>query len=1143
MSKKIKDSIIDTYYKKVFEPYIKEHGIENLRERLYFGITPVGYHSLNYRIQKALSGETVEPNILRDAIWAEYLQIPKNKRRINYATEIVDSNYKPTINNENIEKFRALDLDNYEKQNIINNAPLKYNENKVSHVLGVYFNAHTIGRGFDDKGEYISYYDEWDVAPIGKDHNQKDQSKGIGKPIYFYDRIYLDDFYNIPEKDRGNPYITPATIIAENKSNYDKKEYGGMMKQKRIAPNVICGGVAIPLKSNYFLMKGRTHREGGIDVGKDLEVEDGEVMKITKNNIKVLSAKPILNGTSPAEYATKGNIRKRFEQAFRAQERFKRINGLNDNGTKKAKYGINKKLIDGDESNFNIKLGELPGALYEVNVKEKSLYDKAFPNIPLRPVRENKYTKQPLGFYNIDEDIKNGQDYLYNNVHNDIYYKDNDGKYYIHKNYYNHETGNINSEEFTKVSYNEIRKLLPKRDYIGGSKKDVGIKVINKIPKLKETILNLSKQYGISSDLFTQRLINEGWLQNIAMDYNNSTAKNQETFAWGDYMDNEISGYQQLGLDTFGNHLDAGHLNLKRNINFTDTYQINEDGTGHVYKSANFLNAYDALEAKAAMLEYFTNIAKKRNISKEDMNAYVNAMYNMGEGNDDLNNMDYVRKQYSVDKYFKLGGKINIKNNFSTGKRTKAELGEVMKVDKNGQLIDDIKPAVITARKPLNEIVQSELVRRILLDKIKLFDDEKIPTYKINTKLDTKDNIRKKAELGIIKIKKDIKKPATLLTKSELDKLRSRNISSSKLPKVKKSSKIITESTLKSSTTPRPTKTNLSISNTNKLKSIATSTKAITNTNTGLAKPKRDIGKRIDEIDSSKLLDTKSSGLAIPKGYYKDEKGNIKRSINPLTPTTSNKETKSSNTIIDNQDNDSDIILDTKSDVKGNNKKDKVSYLQANPTFLPNLISTGINIIGSGISYGINKKFLNELKAPKAPYLLQPTKLKTIINIKPQVNELKRTINRYNKYFDQNTASSQTAVGRRLLNEQTYIDNYNQLYGAKENQETQLINQDRLQQHETTKYNLTNYNNWLREKINFENSVREKKSENAQMITQNIAGSFTNFLDKQAQWKESMANIAALSAAYPDVTPEYMAEQGLPYALWLKEKRERRNNS
>ena len=844
-----------------------------------------------------------------------------------------------------------------------------------------------------------------------------------------------------------------------------------MNKNKRIAPNVIRGGVAIPLKSNYFLMKGRTHREGGIDVGKDLEVEDGEIMKITKNNIKVLSAKPILNGTSPAEYATNGNIRKRFEQAFRAQERFKRINGLNDDGTKKENGGETDfwdvALYKGKDSS---------PITSEDYAKEYRDTVKKIDNILINNNDEKKIKSE---LDKLKEEIE------FNDRISDI---DKDNL--------------LNDVEHTKKY--PISHAVTIRSNLNWNKKDK-IDQENKIPFISEKFIELSDAgkstgVGLSTNQLDSIALHAG---KSGLDIRDALGIVAQETTFGKYP-GTIFITTKEGFNNFSSNGDPDFRpenfiyadgvrpsELVNNHHFytQDPYQSligevsRQTGVGHG-PSRGFVDAeikYNDFNDKveAAMkkgFDYTINQAAKHDYDIHPLDdafkLYKTGKYNKGikdnnkkvieRGNEVINSPEIKKWWNESGKMFyekgtsemKLGGK---KESFryipSTGYRKKAKLGEVMEVDENGQLIDDIEPAIVTERKPLNEIVQSELVRRILLDKIKLFDDEKIPTYKINTKLDTKDNVRKKAELGIIKTKKDIKKPATLLTKSELDKLRSRNISSSKLPEVKKSSKIIAEST---------------------------------------------------------LLDTKDSSLATPKGYYEDEKGNIKKYI------------------INN--------------VEGNNNKDKVSYLEANPTFLPNLIGAGINAIGSGISYGINKKFLNELKAPKAPYLLQPTKLKTRINIKPQVNELKRTINRYNKYFDKNTASSQTAVGRRLLNEQTYIDNYNQLYGAKENQETQLINQDISQQHETAKYNLTNYNNWLREKTNFENSVREKKSENAQMLTQNIAGSLTNFLDKQAQWKESMANIAALSAAYSDVTPEYMAEQGLPYALWLKQKRERRNN-
>ena len=204
------------------------------------------------------------------------------------------------------------------------------------------------------------------------------------------------------------------------------------------------------------------------------------------------------------------------------------------------------------------------------------------------------------------------------------------------------------------------------------------------------------------------------------------------------------------------------------------------------------------------------------------------------------------------------------------------------------------------------------------------------------------------------------------------------------------------------------------------------------------------------------------------------------------------------------------------------------------------MIGAGINVASSLISHNINKKFLNSLEEPKAPYLLQPTKLKTRINVKPRVDELRRTVRKYNKYFDKNTASSQTAVGRRLNNEQIFIDAFNQIKGNQENQETSLINQDRTQQHETAKFNLTNYNQWLRDKTNFKNTILEKKAENNTALVQNIAGSATNFIDKENQWKRDMMTIAAISAGNPNVSADQMADLGLPYAKYMAQRRKNR---
>lgn len=103
-----------------------------------------------------------------------------------------------------------------------------------------------------------------------------------------------------------------------------------------IYPKIVRGGNAIPIGDNLFLMKGRKHKNGGIDIGKDLEVEGGEVMQTSPNEIKVFSAQKFLGGESPAELILSGANPDRI---FAAQEQYKDAHGINDDGTKKKAKG------------------------------------------------------------------------------------------------------------------------------------------------------------------------------------------------------------------------------------------------------------------------------------------------------------------------------------------------------------------------------------------------------------------------------------------------------------------------------------------------------------------------------------------------------------------------------------------------------------------------------------------------------------------------------------------------------------------------------------------------------------------------------------------------------------------------------------
>ena len=227
---------------------------DKIRKIIYNKINPMYYQNAEDRVINAFTNKNYNENngsyvptpegySVRDDIFATYLQIPESKRHnVSYAPKVKNSEYKPTIGGEN-KQYKKIDLNPIDSDALIIEA-LKTNTSKVSSVLGDYFGLHTIGHGFDNKGEYVSYYDKWDINPTygasiedGSVRNKllqhhfknlkgEDVTHGIGKPIDFYDRIYLNDYFDVqPEIGKDEyygGYIRPAFIGTQQK---DKSGY------------------------------------------------------------------------------------------------------------------------------------------------------------------------------------------------------------------------------------------------------------------------------------------------------------------------------------------------------------------------------------------------------------------------------------------------------------------------------------------------------------------------------------------------------------------------------------------------------------------------------------------------------------------------------------------------------------------------------------------------------------------------------------------------------------------------------------------------------------------------------------------------------------------------------------------------------
>ncbi len=216
--------------------------------------------------------------------------------------------------------------------------------------------------------------------------------------------------------------------------------------------------------------------------------------------------------------------------------------------------------------------------------------------------------------------------------------------------------------------------------------------------------------------------------------------------------------------------------------------------------------------------------------------------------------------------------------------------------------------------------------------------------------------------------------------------------------------------------------------------------------------------------------------------------------------------------------------------IKTETKSNIIDKIKDFTTNNKNLVNDGLslvgNIAGSLLSNRANRKMLNSLEYGPAPISLQPTKLKTRININPQLDKMRETLERYNSNVDANTASSRVALARKNRAAGEILGQYNSLLGDKENKETQLINQDRLNRQNITNQNIANYNTYLTNKANFENKVRELKGENKVNLINNINSAIQNTISTGEKRRRDKNSLIAIIAANPNVNPQMLKDLG-----------------
>lgn len=200
-------------------------------------------------------------------------------------------------------------------------------------------------------------------------------------------------------------------------------------------------------------------------------------------------------------------------------------------------------------------------------------------------------------------------------------------------------------------------------------------------------------------------------------------------------------------------------------------------------------------------------------------------------------------------------------------------------------------------------------------------------------------------------------------------------------------------------------------------------------------------------------------------------------------------------------------------------------------------IGLGSNVAGSLASYFASKRAINKMRGPGQPTLISANKLKTKYNINPQLDRIRE--DKFEAYRDinSNTASSRVSLARKQRVRNAAGQAVNELYGNKENIETNLINQDRRNQQSVRQFNAQQYNQYIDRKTAFDNGIREAKVTNINNLFSGINAGIQDMISRYENRKALNNTIGAMRASAPNVDDRIMRDAGVDYDEFIIRKR------
>ena len=1016
---------------------------------------------------------------------------------------------------------------------------------------------------------------------VSKDNREKLMNNTAGRLINYVKDFNKESF---PSDDELGPTF-PFNIIQTPRSN------GKNLPQKQYAvggkiPNVVAGGIAQPLGNNFFYMNGRKHSQGGIDIGPSdktgIEVEDGEVVETNGNELKVYSAQPIINGVSPAKLIMGGA---NPNKVFKAQEDFKDRNGINDDGTK-AKYGKEKYVAKSDNTrvtpimesprNSGIKQGDFIyyPETYRIanNTLEKVPARKEVNMTPLEQVNPefdillggagvlrgaDKATKVAMA---LDKNISRASQKAITKGRDAL------GYYSISPNIrYNLSVNNGRKALGVKPTklLEAPRKQLTSN--IGKYKDFVNIlgsngKVID-IPDILQTNIDDTKaflktfnkwnaRYGYdpiplsaaknpkqADKLIKDRLLehntfvrgvhetgNEENINNILRRNGiEPTAENRAKYYASTYAPDTGSGragfnssyngegtiYSSNSLNTAIGYAKAKHRNEKDGFVVSVRRPIKFEGTRENWvKNADF--AFDNSKQRSLYIDYElpyllrygksarTELSKNKNIPYKDIISKVNKDYSKLHGYNEyiankikrfINDPD-IKYKLSYQKSRKFGGKDmivsisgNVKNGLihsqssTGGLRDKFAVGG-KRINRHGrtwEYDEQIGAYVPITNRTINRTSAYPINKSARGETIIGSDY----TFR-NGRWSKNNNVN------------------TNTNKPNIDNgnRRPQYYAERRLPLFEDGAGI-TSGLVRAGWSHGNNK-GVSMNNTNIPSLSATKSSGKT--------PR---GGRSKSSQSTQSISTKTPPTAVYNRNLPKVKASIPTTL-PVSTSTSAQGTKHS-------------------DGKGQGKFKNLTTAD--------WIGLGSNVAGSLASYFASKRAINKMRGPGQPTLISANKLKTKYNINPQLDRIREDKFEAYRDIDSNTASSRVSLARKQRVRNTAGQAVNELYGNKENIETNLINQDRRNQQSVRQFNAQQYNQYIDRKTAFDNGIREAKVTNINNLFSGINAGIQDMISRYENRKALNNTIGAMRASAPNVDDRIMKDAGVDYDEFIIRKR------